>query len=433
MHDIKYIRKNPDEFDAAMKRRGLDKLSHKILEIDKNSRSEKNELQNLQEEANKIAKQIGEFMAKGMKDEAENAKIKSKELKQKIQDFKNNQNNEGEETSAELKNILSTIPNILASDVPDGNDENNNKEVRKFGIPKNFSFEPQAHFDIGEKLNLLDFEKTAIISGARFASTFGNLSRLERALAAFMIDTAINEFGYMECSVPYLVRDNAAFGTGQLPKFEEDLFKTTTGHYLIPTAEIPVTNLVAQKILKEEHLPLRLAAYTPCFRSEAGSAGKDTRGLIRMHQFSKVELVSITKPEESDDEHERLTSCSEKILQKLDLPYRVMLLCSGDTGFGSSKTYDIEVFLPAQKKYREISSCSNFKSFQARRMNARYRKTSSGELEFVHTLNGSSLAVGRTIVAILENYQNSDGTVTIPEVLLSYMGGIKKLEKIELF
>lgn len=432
MHDIKYIRKDPEGFDKAMKRRGLEGLSAKILEIDKSSRSEIGAMQTLQEEANKNAKQIGEFMAKGMKDEAEAAKTRSKELKQKIQDLKNKQSDEGEESNSELKNILSTIPNILADDVPDGKDENDNKELRKVGTPKSFNFEAQAHFDIGEKLNLLDFEQTAKISGARFASIFGNLARLERALAAFMIDNAA-EFGYTECNVPYLVRDNAAFGTGQLPKFEEDLFKTTTGHYLVPTAEIPVTNLVADRILKEEILPLRLTAYTPCFRSEAGSAGKDTRGLIRMHQFSKVEVVSITKPEESESEHERLTACSEKVLQKLDLAYRVMVLCSGDTGFGSSKTHDVEVFLPAQKKYREISSCSNFKSFQARRMGAKYRDSKSGNLEFVHTLNGSALAVGRTIVAILENYQNSDGTVTIPDALLNYMGGVKKLEKINLF
>jgi seryl-tRNA synthetase len=435
MHDIKYIRQNPEVFDKEMARRKLEPISAKILELDKQQRSGKSSLQTLQEEANKIAKQIGEFVAKGMKDEAEKAKEKSKELKQKLQEAKNAENNNsGEESeNLELQNLLATLPNILDESVPNGVDENDNLEVRKWGEPKKFSFTPKAHFEIGEDLNILDFEKTAKISGARFASMFGNLAKLERALASFMIDNAVNNFGYTEAKVPFLVKDNAAFGTGQLPKFEEDLFKTKEGFYLIPTAEVPVTNLIREQILNEGKLPLRFTALTECFRSEAGSAGKDTRGLVRMHQFAKVELVSITTPEKSSEEHERLTNCAEDSLRKLDLPYRVISLCNGDIGFGSAKTYDIEVFLPAQNKYREISSCSNFKAFQARRMMARYRQKSSEKVDFVHTLNGSALAVGRTIVAILENYQNQDGSVNIPEILQNYMGGIKKLEKIEVF
>ena len=430
MHDIKYIRNNPAEFDKHLARRGLKPLSAKIIELDKSRRGGIAELQTLQEEANKLAKQIGEMMSSGKKAEAAPLMERSKEIKAQLAAAKAAQDSgEGEGENAALNELLSTIPNILDESVPDGKDETQNKEVKKFGEPKKFSFEPKAHFDIGEDLNLLDFEKTAKISGARFASTFGDLARLERALAAFMIDIATKEFGYLEASVPYIVKAPAAFGTGQLPKFEEDLFKTTNDFYLVPTAEIPVTNLVREAILEEKQLPLRYTAYTPCFRSEAGSAGKDTRGLIRMHQFSKVEVVSITAPEKSVEEHERLTSCAETVLKKLQIPYRVICLCSGDTGFGSSKTYDLEAWLPAQKTYREISSCSNFKDFQARRMNARFRRN-DGKIDFVHTLNGSSLAVGRTIVAILENYQQADGSVEIPEVLINYMGGVKKLTKL---
>ncbi len=428
MHDIKYIRSNPAEFDKHLARRGLKPLSAKILEIDSKRRGDLTGTQKLQEEANKLAKQVGELMASGKKAEAAPLLERSKELKQQLAAAKDNA--EGEGDNAELTEILSTIPNILDSTVPDGKDESDNKEVRKFGEPKKLSFAPKAHFEVGEDLNLLDFERTAKISGSRFASIFGDLAKLERALAAFMIDTATKEFGYLEASVPYLVKADAAFGTGQLPKFEEDLFKTTNDFYLVPTSEIPLTNLVREAIVEEKQLPLRYTAFTPCFRSEAGSAGKDTRGLIRMHQFSKVELVSITAPEKSKEEHERLTSCSETILKKLNLPYRVICLCSGDTGFGATKTYDLEVWLPSQNTYREISSCSNFNDFQARRMNARFRRE-NGKVDFVHTLNGSSLAVGRTIVAILENYQQADGTVEIPEALLNYMGGVKKLTKLK--
>ncbi|MDX1949228.1 MAG: serine--tRNA ligase [Rickettsiales bacterium] len=425
MHNIKFIRENPEIFDKEMARRGLEPLSQKILEVDKARRNSTADLQKLQEESNRIAKQIGDLMAQGKKSEAGELIEKSKELKSQLQELKKSQEQNQDEESEELKNLLATIPNILASDVPEGKDESENKEIRRFGEVKNIQ-NPKHHFEIAENLGLLDFENTALISGARFATSFGVLAKLERALASFMIDIATQDFGYLEASPPYLVKPNAMFGTGQLPKFEADLFKTSDDFYLIPTAEVPITNLVREKILEEKSLPLRYTAFTPCFRSEAGSAGKDTRGLIRMHQFSKVELVSITKAEDSATEHERLISCAEKILQLLKLPYRVIVLCAGDTGFGSSKTYDIEVWLPAQNKYREISSCSNFRDFQARRMNARYRK-SDNKIEFLHTLNGSSLAIGRTIAAILENYQNADGSVTIPEILSPYMGGLTKI------
>lgn len=428
MHDIKYIRSNPQEFDKQLARRGLKPVSAKILELDSINRGNKTNTQKLQEEANKLAKQVGDLMAQGKREEAAPLLAKSKEFKAQIQQAKDSESQGADDNNAELENFLATIPNILDASVPDGKSEDDNLEIRKFGTPKKFNFTPKAHFEVGEDLKLLDFEKTAKISGARFASYYGNLAKLERALASFMLDVASAEFGYTEVAVPFLIKADAAFGTGQLPKFEEDLFKTTNDYYLIPTAEIPVTNLVRDSILEEKELPLRYTAYTPCFRSEAGSAGKDTRGLVRMHQFSKVELVSITTPEKSSQEHERLTSCAEEILKKLELPYRLISLCSGDIGFGASKTYDIEVWLPAQDKYREISSCSNFKDFQARRMKARFRRE-NGTAEPVHTLNGSSLAVGRTIVAILENYQQEDGTVLIPEILKKYMNGVIKLEK----
>lgn len=427
MHDIKYIRSNPDEFDKRMQRRGVSGLSAKILDLDKQRRSSVGSLQELQEESNRLAKQIGELMGQGKKDEAQEIIAKSKEVKEKLQAAKDSSESESSETDDELNDFLLTIPNFLSDDVPDGADEDYNKEIKKWGEPKSFSFEPKPHFELGERLDILDFENTAKISGARFATLYGGLSKLSRALASFMLDNAIDN-GYLETSPPYLVKAPALTGTSQLPKFEEDLFKTEEGFYLIPTAEVPLTNLIRERILEEKEFPLRFTAYTPCFRSEAGSAGKDTRGLIRMHQFDKVELVSIVKPEDSHDEHERLTSCAEAVLEKLELPYRRVVLCSGDTGFGSNKTYDLEVFLPSQKKYREISSCSNFLDFQSRRMNARMRKEDSGKMEFVHTLNGSALAVGRALVAVMENYQNEDGSISVPDALKSYMGGIEKIE-----
>jgi seryl-tRNA synthetase len=313
--------------------------------------------------------------------------------------------------------------------VPLGKDEKDNKEVRKVGKPTRFSFKPKQHFELGEALGLMDFETAAKISGARFVILKGALARLERALAAFMLDLHTGEFGYSENIVPLLVKDQAAYGTGNLPKFAEDLFQTTNGFWLIPTAEVSLTNFVRESTLDEDRLPMRLTAWTPCFRSEAGAAGKDTRGMIRQHQFSKVELVSITTPEASLAEHERMTSCAEEVLKRLGLPFRTILLCTGDMGFASRKTYDIEVWLPGEDTYREISSCSVCGDFQARRMNARYRPKGSKELRFAHTLNGSGLAVGRTLIAVLENYQQADGSVTIPEKLVPYMGGLTKIEK----
>jgi seryl-tRNA synthetase len=440
MHDIKYIRQNPEEFSRKMERRGFSDISNKILELDKQRKSSVGELQKVQEESNKLAKMIGQLMAQGKKEEAQQYIAKSKEVKAQLQKLKDQQDktndinsevnrNISDQENDELYNFLASIPNILDDEVPEGANEEDNIEIKKWSEPKDFNFEPKQHFDIGEDLGILDFEKTAKISGARFATLFGNLARLERALASFMIDHAVENYDYLEATPPTLVRPHSMFGTSQLPKFAEDSFKIENGEYfLIPTGEVPLTNLVRDQILEEKQLPLRYTCYSQCFRSEAGSAGKDTRGLIRMHQFGKVELVSITKPQDSKNEHERLLNCAEEILQKLDIAYRIVLLCSGDTGFGSNKTYDIEVFLPGQNKYREISSCSNFLDFQARRMNARYRKESDDKLEFVHTLNGSSLALGRTLVAILENYQNQDGSVDIPECLNGYMGGIKKLQ-----
>jgi len=421
MHDIKWIRENPKVFDEAMKKRGLGPVADEIIKHDKEKRKGISNLQELQHKTNALAKKIGEL--KAQKQNADDLIAESKELKAKIAEVKQREE-QGEDVTEELVDgLLYTLPNILALDVPEGESEEDNVEIRRWGVLPSFDFHPKEHFDLGENLGLMDFEQTAKISGARFVTLKGQLARLERALANFMLDIHTKEFGYIEVSPPLLVKDNAVFGTAQLPKFETDLFKTTDGRWLIPTAEVSLTNMVRESIIEEEKLPLRFCAYTPCFRSEAGSAGKDTRGMIRQHQFSKVEIVSITTPEKSEEEHERLTNVAEEILKRLELPYRVMLLCSADTGFGSNKTYDIEVYLPGQLHYREISSCSNFGAFQARRMNARFRSKAQKENVFAHTLNGSALAVGRTIVAILENYQNQDGTIKIPKVLQPYMDG----------
>ncbi|MEE4208190.1 MAG: serine--tRNA ligase, partial [Parvularcula sp.] len=323
--------------------------------------------------------------------------------------------------AAELQQDLLPIPNILDEDVPNGADESGNKEIRAWGEPRRIE-NARDHVELGEALGMMDFEAAAKLSGARFVVLKRDLAKLERALAAFMLDLHTEEFGYEEVLPPVLVNADPLVGTGQLPKFEEDLFKTTDARYLTPTAEVTLTNLVRESILSEEELPKRMTAWTQCFRAEAGSAGRDTRGMIRMHQFSKVELVSVTTPDASDDEHERMTGCAEEVLKRLELPYRTMLLCTGDTGFGSAKTYDIEVWLPAQDQYREISSCSNTRAFQARRMNARFRPDGQKRPDFVHTLNGSGLAVGRAMVAILENYQQADGSIAVPDALKSYMG-----------
>lgn len=417
MHDIKFIRSNPHDFDAALKRRNLAPLSGQILTLDEKHRAIIGQLQELQTKRNQLAKEYGMLKKNGgdvdpLAQESTNIHTQMTEL-----------DHLEKKTHQELKSILEVIPNILSEECPDGNDENDNVEVRRYGIPKTFNFTPKQHFEVGETLGLMDFEIATQMSGSRFVVLRGDLARLERALGAFMLDVHTNEFGYQEMSIPLLVNDSALYGVGHLPKFAHDMFQTTNGHWMISTSEASLTNLVAQQIIHEEDLPLRFTAFSPCFRSEAGSAGKDTRGMIRQHQFSKVELVSIVTPEQAIEEHERMTKAAETILQRLDLPYRLLTLCSGDTGFQSEKTYDIEVWLPGQQAYREISSCSRCNAFQARRMNARYKSKADGKNHFVHTLNGSGLAVGRTIVALLENYQQEDGSVLIPEVLQPYMNG----------
>ncbi|MDA7705030.1 serine--tRNA ligase [Rickettsiales bacterium] len=417
MLDIKWIRQNAERFDKAMQDRSSDIRSEDLLQIDDNRRVKIEEIQNFQNQRNDLAKKIA--IAKKNGENADDLMNLSKEVNAKLSDNYN-------EFEEKLKNILISLPNIPESEVPFGKGEDDNVEVEKWGVPKEFNFKPKEHFEIGENLKMLDFDQSSVISGARFSTLSADLAKLERVLSNFMLDIAIDN-GYMEVSPPNLVRDNAMFGSGQLPKFAEEAFKTTNDYWLIPTAEVSLVNLVQDKILSEEQLPLRFTAYTPCFRSEAGSAGKDTRGMVRQHQFKKVELVSIVSEEESLKEHERMTNIAMEILQKLKIPYRKMLLCSGDMGFSAQKTYDLEVWLPGQGKYREISSCSNCGDFQARRMNAKYRSPNAKKPIFIHSLNGSSLAVGRTIIAILENYQNEDGTVTVPEILVEAMG--KKIIK----
>lgn len=418
MIDIKFIRENSAQFDEAMQARGNSIRSQQILELDEKKRKKIQLIQELQAKRNKIAQEIA-ILKKNNSDASQILK-ESKKVNQQLvaeeSDFT---------IDSELQEILLAVPNIPASDVVVGVDENDNIEIEKFGTPRNFDFTPQAHDAIGEKLQMLDFEQSAQMSGARFSTLSADLAHLERALANFMLDIAI-EHNYTEISPPNLVKSEAMKFSGQLPKFSEEAFVTTDGYWLIPTSEVSLVNLVAKKTLQENQLPLRFTAFTPCYRREAGSAGKDTRGMIRQHQFKKVELVSITTQESSDLEHERMTSIACTILQKLNLPYRKILLCTGDMGFCSRKTYDIEVWMPSQNKYREISSCSNCGDFQSRRANIKY-KNKDGKTFFAHTLNGSSLAVGRTLVAILENYQNADGSVEIPQALQSYMMGKKKI------
>ena len=417
MLDIKYIRENPEKFNQAMADRSNDIRSEKLLKIDDQRRKKIEEIQNLQNQRNDLAKKIA--IAKKNGQNADDLMNLSKEVNAKLSDNSN-------EFDDDLKKILSELPNIPESEVPFGKGENENLVIEKWGELPKFDFKPKEHFEIGENLKMLDFDQSSVISGARFSTLSADLAKLERVLSNFMLDIAV-ENGYVEVSPPNLVRDKAMFGSGQLPKFAEEAFKTTNDYWLIPTAEVSLVNLVQDKILPKEELPLRFTAHTPCFRSEAGSAGKDTRGMIRQHQFKKVELVSIVSEEESLKEHERMTDISMSILQKLKIPYRKMLLCSGDMGFSAQKTYDLEVWLPGQGKYREIASCSNCGDFQARRMNAKYRNPNSKKPIFVHTLNGSSLALGRTIIAILENYQNEDGTVIVQEILVESMG--KKIIK----
>jgi seryl-tRNA synthetase len=476
--DIKWIRDNPEAFDAALKRRGLTSQAAALIALDDKRRATLTTLQEAQSRRNSASKEIGK--AKGAKDEATAARLMSEvaALKETIAQGEDDER----KLDAEIKFKLEMIPNIPLADVPDGSDETGNVEVRKVGTPARFDFTPKQHFDIGEALGLMDFEAAQKISGARFVVLKGALARLERALANFMLDLHTGEFGYTEVNPPILVKDQAAYGTAQLPKFAEDLFfagnsvkvsralsealeyldrvdpviaqnegstlswiselseqkerlaveRLALEHtrlWLLPTAEVSLANLVREQIVDEAQLPMRVTAWTPCFRSEAGAAGKDTRGMIRQHQFSKVELVSITTPETSLEELERKTACAEEILKRLGLPFRTMLLCTGDMGFASQKTYDIEVWLPGQNTYREISSCSVCGDFQARRMDARYRAKEGGKPQYVHTLNGSGLAVGRTLIAVLENYQQADGSVIIPEALRPYMGGLTKITK----
>ena len=423
MHDLKYIRENPVDFDAALMRRGAAPVAASILVLDENRRAILTEMQNAQARRNDASKAIGAAMGKGDTATAEALKAEVAQLKDTLPQLEECERAAGMELDA----FLAGLPNLPAADTPDGADETENVEIARWGEPRNFDFEPRDHADIGPSLGL-DFETGVAISGARFTFMRGQMARLNRALGQFMLDHQTAQRGYTECATPYLVRQESLFGTGQLPKFAEDNFQTTDGRWLIPTAEVSLTNSVREQILDESALPIRLTALTPCFRSEAGAAGRDTKGLIRQHQFEKVELVSIVQPEDSVAEHERMVESAEGILQALELPYRKMLLCTGDMGASARRTYDLEVWLPGQALYREISSCSNCGDWQARRMNTRYRPTEGKGNVFVHTLNGSGLAVGRTLVALLENHQQADGSVNIPAALLPYMGGLMKLE-----
>lgn len=422
MHDIKFIRENPDAFDAALARRGLSCLAEIILGRDELARAHANLAQIAQAKGNELAKLIGK--AKSENDTTTSEKLISEANALKVAIAVKEK--DAKEQADAIKDYLATLPNLPHASVPQGKDEADNAIVHTHGNIRNFAFTPREHFDIGAALGL-DFETAQKVSGARFAYLRSGVARLARALGQFMLDLHTTEFGYQEVAPPLLVRDEAFYGTGQLPKFADDSFQTTDGRWLIPTAEVSLTNIVNGDILADTTLPIRFTALTPCFRSEAGAAGKDTRGLIRQHQFDKVELVSITRPEDSDAEHERMTSCAEAVLDRLELPYRRMLLCTGDMGFSAQKTYDLEVWLPGQGRYREISSCSNCGDFQARRMNTRYRPDGEKGTRFVHTLNGSGLAVGRALVAVIENYQAEDGSVTVPSALLPYMGGMTKI------
>ncbi|WP_026940890.1 serine--tRNA ligase [Hellea balneolensis] len=465
MHDIKAIRENPESYDALWAKRGLEPLSKKILDQDKLIRKAMQVVQEAEAARNKSSKMIGQAMAKGDKDEAERLKTEVAGAKNVIAAMGAQVDSE----KAQLQSLLESTPNIPFADVPEGEDENSNVELHTWGEPTKLGFEPKDHADLGEALGMMDFETAAKMSGSRFVVLSGKLSRLDRALAAFMLDLQTEEHGYLEHTPPLMVRPEALYGTGQLPKFMEDLYicasegdrnrlsnqalesldvpvkkfeqapelnirdlvnkayaeaPTNEAYFLIPTAEVSLTNIVRESIVDPDTLPMRMTAHTPCFRSEAGSAGRDTKGMIRQHQFNKVELVSIVKPEDSEAEHKRMLGCAEEVLKRLELPYRVVELCTGDLGFGARRTFDIEVWLPSQDTYREISSCSNCGDFQARRMNARY-KFAEKDNRFVHTLNGSGLAVGRTLVAVLENYQNEDGSITVPKALVPYMGGVE--------
>jgi seryl-tRNA synthetase len=423
MHDLRRIREHPEEFDRGLIRRGLSPLSEDILDRDRRWREAVTREQEAQRRRNVSSKRIAASKSRGIMDQGllvrESAEQKAIEAAAAA---------EAERLRAEIDEILAALPNLPAEDVPDGADETANRVLRHHSEPPRFDFAPLAHEAIGERLGLMDFTRAGRLSGSRFVVLRGALARLERALGQFMLDLHTTKFGYLEVSPPLLVRDEALFGTSQLPKFAEDQFRTTDGYWLIPTAEVPLTNLVAGEVLDEAVMPLRYTAWTPCFRSEAGAAGKDTRGMIRQHQFEKVELVSVTRPEESAAEHERMTACAEEVLKQLGLAYRVVLLSTGDMGFAAQKTYDLEVWLPGQGAYREISSCSNCGAFQAQRMKARYRPAKGKGTVPVHTLNGSGLAIGRTLIAILENFQRHNGAVALPPALQPYMGGQEVIE-----
>ncbi|AUG52862.1 serine--tRNA ligase [Thalassospira marina] len=421
MHDIKWIRENPEAFDAAMSMRNAEITAARLIDIDAERRRLMTEHQELLARRKTISGDIGKAKQSG--GNADELMAEMGGLKDRIKAAEDGQ----AALNDQLDLLLTSFPNILDASVPKGADEDDNVEIRRWGTPGEFDFTPGEHFDLGEKLGMMDFATAAKLSGSRFVILRGQLARLERALAQFMIDMHVNEHGYEETTTPMLVKDDAMFGTGQLPKFAEDSFKTTNDMWLIPTSEVTLTNQVAGEIVDTASLPLRYTALTQCFRSEAGSAGRDTRGMIRQHQFSKVEMVSIVDPEQSDAELERKTQCAEEVLQRLGLPYRTILLCSGDTGFSAMKTYDIEVWLPGQGRYREISSCSNTGEFQARRMNARCRAQGDKKTRFVHTLNGSGLAVGRCLIAVMENYQQADGSIKVPEALVPYMGGMTEI------
>ncbi|MEN3950442.1 serine--tRNA ligase [Iodidimonas sp. SYSU 1G8] len=419
MLDIKWIRENPETFDNGLARRRRQPLSTRILELDSSLRALKTRLQEAQAERNAKSKEIGIAKSKGQDVQAIMDAVAA--LKSEIQNGE-----ESERTlQAELDDLIAGLPNHLDESVPDGADEDANVELRRVGTPPVFGFAPKDHVALGEGLGLMDFDAASRMSGSRFVVLKGALARLDRAISSLMLDLHTTEGGYTETDTPLLVRDDAVFGTGQLPKAAEDMFRTTNDFWLIPTSEVTMTNLVRDQILDAGELPLRFTALSPCFRSEAGAAGKDTRGMIRQHQFKKVELVSITRPEDSEAEHERLLGCAEEVLKRLGLAYRVVILCSGDTGATARKTFDIEVWLPGQDRYREISSCSNTGDFQARRMRARYREEGEKQTRFVHTLNGSGLAVGRTLIAVLENYQQEDGSIVVPQALRPYMGGLE--------
>ena len=422
MHDLRFIRDNPEAFDAGLATRGADPAARRVLELDERRRRVTTRLQETQNRRNEASKAIGQAMAKGEAATADALKAEVAELKTALPDLED----EERQLGVELDSLLAALPNLPDQSVPHGADESGNLEVSRWGQQRNFEFSPQEHADLGPPLGL-EFETAVAMSGARFAFLRGQMARLERAIGQFMLDLQTQRNGYVECVPPLLVTSEALFGTGQLPKFADQQFETTDGRWLIPTSEVSLTNSVREQIIDDLSQPIRLTALTPCFRSEAGAAGKDTRGYIRQHQFSKVELVTICRPDDWQAEHEHMTASAEAVLQALDLPYRKMLLCTGDMGFGAKKTFDLEVWLPGQAAYREISSVSWCGDFQARRMNARYRPEGQKGTAFVHTLNGSGLAVGRTLVAVLENGQQEDGAVIVPSALLPYMRGIDRL------